>query len=78
MPIRHCLGQLQSSLAFEIQLTFEQHELELCGSIYKWGFFFPPIVNTTGLHDPELAEPLGGRTEELWIWKAYYNLYSDF
>lgn len=48
------------------------------GPFINGDFFFPPIVNTTGLHDPELAEPLGGRTEELWIWKAYYNLYSDF
>lgn len=48
------------------------------GPFINGDFFFPPIVNTTGLHDPELAEPLGGRTEESWIWKAYCNLYSDF
>ena len=45
--------------SFALQLTFEQHCLELWGSTYTWVFFFP--INTTLLHNLWLVESLIGR-----------------
>ena len=58
----------------KIQLTLEQHGLELRGSTYTWIFF--PVVNTTVLHDLLLVE--SGGAEELLTERAVWKLYSDF
>ena len=50
-----------NEIALEIHLTFEQHELELCGSTYM-GIFFS-VVNTTIPRDAGLVESVDGELQ---------------